>query len=155
MALAKATTDLHTNNFNQAVMAEFCERGFFGKHIRKMRGLYSRNCGLMLETMETRFPPEVVWTNPEGGISLWVTMPPAIDSMELFMRARDRGIIFTPGKLFFHGNDGHNNFRLNFSRVNPSEIKRGIEVLGRLMHEILDEVSGKSSVRERGTTPLV
>lgn len=155
LVLAKATSDLHTNCFDQGVMREFCKRGMFENHIKKMRILYRKKCRIMVKAMEDHFPEGIKWTVPEGGISLWVTLPGEVNSNELFFKAREKGILFTPGNIFHPSGGGLNHLRLNYSRVKSEKIAEGIKILGDLLKEVLD--GNKNTIRDlkKGTSPLV
>src|SRR5256885_14600234 len=62
-------------------------------------------------------PTEVTWTEPQGGFSLLVTLPPGMDAGALLPRAVERGVAFAPGAPFFVDGGGQRTLRLSFSSV--------------------------------------
>ena len=46
-------------------------------------------------------PEGVTWTEPQGGFSLLLTLPPGLESTALLPAAIERGVAFTPGPAFF------------------------------------------------------
>jgi 2-aminoadipate transaminase len=64
-----------------------------------------------------------------------VTLPAGLDGRELFLAAQQRGVRYSSGELF-HSNAGRSHsLRLTYSTATPSEIERGVEILGALIRE--------------------
>jgi DNA-binding transcriptional MocR family regulator len=89
--------------------------------------------------LDRHFPDGVHWTRPTGGLFIWVTLPGEVDSNELFLAARQRGVLFSRGELFHVGGSGRDTLRLGFGGVDPERIPEGIAVLGELIRERLSE----------------
>ena len=106
LRLVKQSTDLHTDQLSQAAMAEFMRRGYFAKHLAKMRKMYRSRLAAMEDALEKHMPDGTSWTHPEGGMALWVTLPPGFDAGELLIHARERGILFLPGRYFYSQQPG-------------------------------------------------
>lgn len=130
LRLVKQYTDLHTDQLAQATLAEFLQQGFLDKHLKAMRRVYASRLGVLLDSMERFMPEGVEWTRPEGGMSIWVTLPPGFDASELSVHARERGVLFSPGRYFYVQVPRPNAFRLGFAGVDERRIARGIEILG-------------------------
>jgi 2-aminoadipate transaminase len=135
LRLAKQAADLHTCQLAQASAAEFIRRGLLAKHLERMRKVYRSRLEATIEALERWMPEEVHWSEPEGGMCVWVTLPPGLDAVELLVRARERGVMFAPGRLFFLDHAQPNTLRLGFSELNERRIARGIRVLGELATE--------------------
>ncbi|MBZ5694835.1 MAG: PLP-dependent aminotransferase family protein [Acidobacteriia bacterium] len=129
LRLVKQSTDLHTDQLSQATMAEFIRRGYLARHIGKMKKVYRSRLEAMEEALEKHMPDSTTWTHPEGGMSLWVTLPPGFDAGELLIHARERGILFVPGRHFYSQHPQPNTLRLGFAGVDEKSIARGIETL--------------------------
>jgi 2-aminoadipate transaminase len=133
LAQAKQGTDLHTSTFTQMVAYEVAKDGFLDRHITLIRKVYSERRDVMIEAMRELFPDGVKWTEPSGGLFLWVTLPESLDATELLKKALECGVAFVPGASFFACGGGHNTFRLNFSNAKPEAIREGISRLGAVL----------------------
>ena len=137
---AKQAADLHTSSFTQAVLMRYLEDNDIDAHIALIRERYGRQCESMLEAALRHFPEEAVLTEPEGGMFLWCTLPPAISVMELFECAVEQKVAFVPGHPFHVDGGGNNTMRLNFSNVDEATIDEGMRRLGRAMKRFLRRV---------------
>jgi 2-aminoadipate transaminase len=127
LRLVKQSTDLHTDQLSQAAMAEFIRRGCLARHLVKMRKVYRSRLEAMEEALEKNMPESTTWTRADGGMTLWVTLPPGFDAGELLIHSRERGILFLPGRYFYSQHPQPNTLRLGFASVDEKRIARGIE----------------------------
>ncbi len=140
----KQRSDLHTNLLGQAVLEELGRRGWLDKFIRRTRKIYAGKLNVLRRAAERHFPPEVEVVYPEGGMSVWVELPPGLDAAELLVKARDRRVIFAPSRYFYFHNPRHNAFRLCFTALPDEQIEKGIAILGELLQaEIRRGKTGK------------
>ena len=130
LRLVKQTTDLHTDQLAQAVLAEFTRRGWLARHVAKMRKLYAKRLALVQSALAKAMPAGTRWTKPSGGMAVWVELPPGFDASELLIHVRERGVLFAPGRYFYMQNPQPNTFRLSFTSVDERRIARGIGMLG-------------------------
>ncbi|MES2741407.1 MAG: PLP-dependent aminotransferase family protein [Pseudomonadota bacterium] len=133
LELAKQAADLHTSQLTQMVVHEVIKDGFLDRHIPTIRALYGQQCQAMLEALGQHFPPGTSWTKPEGGMFIWVTLPPHIDAMRLLEEAIARKVAFVPGAPFYANAPQTNTLRLSFVTVPPERIREGIAILGQLI----------------------
>jgi 2-aminoadipate transaminase len=133
LRLVKQSTDLHTEQLAQATLAEFVRRGYLARHNAKMKKVYRSRLEAMEEALEKNMPEGTSWTRPDGGMSLWVTLPPGFDAAELLIHLRERGVLFVPGRYFYVQNPQPNTLRLGFASIEEKLIARGIETLGELL----------------------
>jgi 2-aminoadipate transaminase len=134
----KQSTDLHTSSFAQMVAYEVARDGFMEEHVKLIRRVYKERRDAMLEALHDYFPPDASWTHPQGGLFLWVTMPPGIDTMKLLDTALRQDVAFVPGEPFFpSGQETGSHMRLNFSNAQPEQIREGIRRLSiAVAHEL-------------------
>ncbi len=125
----KQSTDLHTSTFTQMVIYEAARDGFIDEHVKLIRATYKQRRDAMLAALNDFFPPEVSWTHPQGGLFLWVTMPPGVDSSRLLDLALRQNVAFVPGEPFFPNGDTGSHMRLNFSNAQTEMIREGIRRL--------------------------
>lgn len=140
---AKQRADLHTNVLGQAVIEELGRRGWLNKLLRLTRRTFERKLGIVRAGISRRFPSDVRWVDPEGGMSVWVELPAGCDAHDVMVKARERGVVFAPSRYFYFQDVRHNAFRLCFTSVSDEEIERGVTVLGALLREEIGR-NGKS-----------
>lgn len=131
----KQCADLHTSTFNQYIIYEFMIQGLLEPHIEEIKANYLNKRNVMLKAMEDHFPEEVTWTQPKGGLFLWVTLPKHMSATELFPKAVELKVAYVPGQPFFPHGEGDNTLRLNFSFSGPDKIEEGIRRLAKLFKE--------------------
>src|SRR5579864_4594686 len=127
----KQGADLHTSTFVQMVAYEVARDNFLDEHVKLIRRVYGERRDVMLAALKEFFPAEVTWTHPQGGLFLWVTMPPGTDCQSLFRAALAEDVAFVPGDSFYAGNGDEScrHMRLNFSHSQPEQIREGIRRL--------------------------
>jgi 2-aminoadipate transaminase len=130
---AKQAADLHTAQLTQMVVYEVIKDGFLEQHIPTIRALYAEQCQAMLAALAEFFPAGVHWSQPEGGMFIWVTLPPQIDSMQLIKQAVARNVAFVPGVPFYANTPQQNTLRLSFVTVPPEKIREGVAILAQLI----------------------
>ena len=128
--------DLHVSTVSQAIVREYLASGHHRRHLQHLQtsNLSSRNA--MLKALAIHFPVEATWTVPNGGLFLWVQLPPEVSIVEIARQAWSNNVFVYPGMPFFPGQKGYNALRLNFSH-SPETIERGITILGRILKEHL------------------
>ena len=129
MVLTKQAADLQTATINQIAVHEVA-RDIFDDHVATLREVYGIRLRAMLSALETHMPEGVQWTEPEGGMFVWVTLPDDMDGAELLKKALEANVAFVPGGAFFADGSNRNTLRLNFSMSGPDKIEEGIRRLG-------------------------
>nr|WP_289851957.1 PLP-dependent aminotransferase family protein [Rhizobium sp. SSA_523] len=133
LVLMKQAADLHSSTINQIAIANVAER-IFGEQVAKVKAAYSARRDAMLSALAKYMPPGTSWTKPEGGMFVWVTLPPGFDGAQLLARSIEtEKVAFVPGQAFFADRSGANTLRLSFSCANEAMIEEGIQRLGRLV----------------------
>jgi len=135
LLILKQASDLHTSSFDQRVAHAFLTQNDQAAHVERIRRAYGERFAVMNEALRAEMPSGFTWTQPEGGMFLWVTGPQSLDGMELLPRAIERKVAFVPGRDFFPGDGGRNHLRLNFSNSAPERIREGVRRLGVLCRE--------------------
>jgi len=136
ISVSKEASDLHTNVFAQYLIQDYLENNDFETHIAKIRELYKKQAGAMLEAMDEYFPKSVSYTRPDGGMFLWVTLPLGVSALKLFPKALEKRVAFVPGDPFYINVKDANTMRLNYTNADCDTIREGIMRLGELLKEI-------------------
>jgi len=153
LTIAKQATDLCTSTFNQYIAYEYMERGYIDKHIPKIKQLYGRKMKIMLQALKEYFPSNVKWTEPEGGMFLWCSLPNAgkIDTREMLKEALAKKVAFVPGTGFYVDGSGKNCMRLNFTHPEDEKIPVGVKRLAKVIEE---ELKKAKEYKFLDTTPI-
>jgi len=133
----KQGADLHTSTFAQYVIYEYIKNGNLDRHIELLKKEYSKRRDTMISALKKYCPEEVRWTEPEGGLFLWVFLPEGVSATQLLQKALERKVAYVPGKPFFAKEDTDNTLRLNFSNASEDKIEEGIKRLAEVFSENL------------------
>ncbi len=125
LVVAKQATDLHTSEVTQRIVLRYLADNDLDAHIELIRERYGAQCRAMLDALARHFPADCRYTEPQGGMFLWLTLD-GVSSMALFDRAIEHGVAFVPGLPFYTGAPEENTLRLNFSCADIDTIDTGI-----------------------------
>ncbi len=130
LTVLKQSADLHTDNLAQFAVAQFFADNDVDAHVKEISALYGKRKDLILEGIKKYFPEGVKYTDPEGGMFLWVEVPGVDDTVELFKECLEHDVAFVPGDPFFAGEVQPGAFRLNYSNMKEDQIEVGLKRLG-------------------------
>ena len=133
LIVAKQGTDLHTSTLLQRATHYYLTHFNATEHVEKIRQTYKARRDLMLAELEANFSAMVKWTEPTGGMFIWLTLPTNYDTVKLLPRAAAAKVAYVPGVHFFAHEGSHSSMRLNFSNPTPLQIKQGIKVLAEVL----------------------
>jgi 2-aminoadipate transaminase len=140
LVIAKQGVDLHTSTYNQALAAEYLNGGYLATHLPKIIDIYRPKQQAMLAALDRYLPAGFTWSQPEGGMFIWVEGPAGVDCEQLYWQAVARKTAFVPGKFFFtNRQEGLATMRLNFTMADAATIDRAVAVLGEVIEEALSE----------------
>ncbi|AND84189.1 aminotransferase class I/II-fold pyridoxal phosphate-dependent enzyme [Clostridium tyrobutyricum] len=123
----KRSRNIHTSFLDQAVFYDYLKEGNFEKYIKKVRRFYKDKYEKAIDFARKYIPYSKIYG--EGGLHIFIEVY-GIDSRKLLNRCCKRGVIFTPGDIFYTDGGGGNTFRLGFSRVSDEDIERGFKIIG-------------------------
>jgi 2-aminoadipate transaminase len=130
----KTAYNMQASGLLQAVSERFLESERAGDyaHLKVLRKVYSERCGQMRGALEDAFPASsgFGWTEPEGGMFLWLEAPVGVDFTAMFDEALADGVAYLPGGMFYSdGQRDRNACRLNFASVAPDRMREGVSRL--------------------------
>lgn len=137
--VAKQAMDLCTNVFTQMWLAEYMRTGKLSSVIDATKAKYREKRNIMVSALERHMPKraDIKWTEPEGGLFLWITMPSFIDTDKLLLKAIEKKVAFVAGSGFYIDEPEHNAMRMNFSYSNHEQIEEGVRRLGLVVQEAI------------------
>jgi 2-aminoadipate transaminase len=122
----------------QAAVAEYIKRGWLQPNIDTLKAIYKPRWQAMLTAISSHLPG-VTASTPDGGFFVSITLPYNAHSSGLVERAKQIGLILTPGQPFFADPDigplpdGERFVRLPFCAVTPNQIDEGVRRLASLL----------------------
>ncbi|HPE86205.1 MAG: PLP-dependent aminotransferase family protein [Bacteroidales bacterium] len=134
---AKQTADLCTSSYLQKIAAKYLETGLFEKNLTGIIEEYKQKKNHMIKNFETYMPKGVRWTNPEGGLFLFLYLPEHLDAGKIFFKAIEKKVAFVQGDVFHCDGSGKNTLRINFSFVDKETNTEGVKRLAETIKESL------------------
>ncbi|MGX1770838.1 aminotransferase-like domain-containing protein [Nocardia brasiliensis] len=129
----KQGIDMQTSTFNQAIAAAFLCSAEGAAHVTRAIENYGAKLAILTAALHRYMPPGFSWTEPEGGMFVWVEGPTDFDADRMIRPALDAGIALLPGSMFYASdNPPRNGTRLSFANVPSVEIDRGVRILAEL-----------------------
>ncbi|MGO9489487.1 MAG: PLP-dependent aminotransferase family protein [Solirubrobacteraceae bacterium] len=136
--LGKQGSDLCSSPVTQLFVAAYFERGTgWLDYLETLKDLYRARRDAMLEALEEHFGDSAAWTRPEGGLFIWATLDPRIDTTDLLVLARtNERVAFVPGRAaYMDGLSGSSSMRLNFAGIPEHDIREGVRRIGKAIRE--------------------
>jgi 2-aminoadipate transaminase len=136
--VAKMAEDTYINAsyLNQAMVAEFIQRGWLEPQIAKLKALYEPRLDATLKALDVHMADLAHWRKPEGGFFVGMMLHANVHAEELLSRAREVNLQLTDGRGFFADGDGNNFVRLPFCALTPDEIEMGIARLAEVVRDL-------------------
>lgn len=134
---AKQACDLCTPAILQLAVARYMKNGFLQTNLDKTIDLYRVKRDHMLNCFSKYMPEGITWTEPEGGLFLFLNLPEHLDSEDLFKIAIEKKVAFVIGKVFHCDGSGAHTMRLNFSFATVDQIEVGVKRLSEAISEML------------------
>ena len=122
-------TDAGSGALEQMVLAEYCT-AHFTTHVPELtRGLRVK-LETMMESFSEQFGTAAEFTDPKGGIFLWVKLPEEVDTLKLAQAAQAAGIAINPGHEWSPDKAyGRPRMRLCFGNPSKQAIREGVAAL--------------------------
>lgn len=136
--LAKIAEDTYItpNMVGQGIVYEYCQRGWLGRNIERLKSLYRPRLEALASALEA-YLPEAQWTKPEGGFFIGVYLAPEVDISLLKTKAEEGGVILTDGRGFFPDGNGGAFLQLPFCALSAEEIREGISLLASFVNMLV------------------
>jgi 2-aminoadipate transaminase len=122
----------------QAAVAEYLRRGLLGPNVEQLKDLYTPRWKAMAGAVRRELSGAQAFI-PSGGFFVSVMLPEDANTENLVGRAKETGLVLTPGAAFFadpeegEEADGHRFVRLPFCAVTPEQIEEGVRRLAGLL----------------------
>jgi len=113
-------------------LAELLTQSAYEARLRRLSAMAKTRLAEARALIFNNFPKGTRVSAPQGGYTLWVELPPELDSMALFRTCKAEGIIFGPGPLFSASNHFDHCIRLSFAGPWTDVQQRALARIGSL-----------------------
>jgi 2-aminoadipate transaminase len=133
LVIVKQAADLHTSTIDQAAAAIYLANTDLDAHVDSLRTAYRARRDAMIAALPASTPPGTAWTDPDGGMFVWVTLPGDVDTAALLPDALAHDVAYVPGASFYATTPDHSTLRLSFTTTSPEVIATGLARLARVL----------------------
>jgi GntR family transcriptional regulator / MocR family aminotransferase len=135
-AIAKLLTTRHAPMLEQSVLCDFIVDGHFGRHLRRMRGVYAERLKILLESAKRKLGGLLEISNIEAGLQTVGWLKKGIGEKDGARAAAERNVEVIPLSSYAQGYVEQGGLQLGFAAVDPKEIRRGVEDLAKALEGI-------------------
>lgn len=132
----KRCRNIHSSFLDQAIFYEYLQSGAFERYMKKIRKFYKEKYEFALKCVEKYIPTESIWG--EGGLHIFIKLN-GLDAREVLDECYKKGVVYTPGQIFYVDGEGRNTLRLGFSRVSFEDIEKGTKIIGDVIKNMIEK----------------
>jgi GntR family transcriptional regulator/MocR family aminotransferase len=132
-AAVRFAMDIFPPYLYQEVLADFMSMGHFGRHIRKMRYLYSERRTALVDCLHEEFGDMLQVNGADAGMHVAVTLPDGYLDREIALRAARERLWLWPLSQYYLGKKQRQGFVLGFGSTPIEQIPRAVRRLRSLL----------------------
>jgi 2-aminoadipate transaminase len=123
---------------SQLIAAEYFKDNLW-EHIEEGRQAVKEKRNVLLDALEGEFGgvPGMSWTQPDGGLFVWIRLPDDVDRARIQELAAARGITYATGQAFHALNKDVPYLRLAFGWIDKDDIAEGVRALADCVREAM------------------
>jgi 2-aminoadipate transaminase len=135
LVIASEAQILCPSGYAQAAVTAYLSTMPWREQLKTYREVYRERRDALLSALTDYMPAGTTWTEPQGGLFVWATLPEGLDSKAMMPRAIAARVAYVPGTGFYADGTGTGNMRLNFSFPPPERIREGVRRLASVMEQ--------------------
>ncbi len=148
LALARLRASMGPDLLSQIAVADLLESGALERHLRGVRRHYAERREALLVALDAHLPTGFRWSQPTGGLGVWLALPDGLDADTLRREACARGIAIASGRAFYRDGfsggfgDGASDGRgsghisLSFASETPATLAEGVAQLASIARRL-------------------
>jgi DNA-binding transcriptional MocR family regulator len=126
-------TSITSFRLPQLAVAELLAHGGYERHLRQAREVYRQRRDRLIDLVVEHFPKRTCMSKPQGGFVAWIQMPSWVNSTNLYIAAREQGILIAPGEIFSSNPKKYlHSIRISYANAWTAEREEAIKTLGKL-----------------------
>lgn len=126
--------DAGSNTLAASIVCDYLE-GRIWAHCDEQNATFRHKRDLLIDTLASHVADSCRWSEPAGGLFLWLRLPDDVDRDRLQSLADQRGFRYARGRAFQVDNEDVAYLRLAFGHVPDEMITQGIPVLAQCIGE--------------------
>jgi GntR family transcriptional regulator/MocR family aminotransferase len=126
--------DLGAPTLYQSVLTDFISQGYFARHIRKMRLIYSERRNALADAIRAAFDSSVEVIGAQAGMHLVMTLPPRAQDSTVCNVGAQRELWLWPLSRCYFGRASRQGLVLGFGSTTPRQIANA----GRRLREVIE-----------------
>lgn len=121
----------------QWAVAQYLKNGNYERHLRQLRTNLKNQVSNTALAVVRYFPEGTKISAPKGGLTLWVQLDEAVDSLKLFRKAIAHNIAVMPGIMCASGKSYNNCVRISCGMPYTETLDQGLKTLADIVQEML------------------
>jgi DNA-binding transcriptional MocR family regulator len=132
----KFTQTIAAPTVTHMAVAEFLDAGGYDHHLRHLRRKLAEQVRQFSDAIAEHFPAGTRVSRPQGGLVVWVELPPGTSALDLHARALAQQISIAPGPIFSAKQRFASCIRISCGHPWSDVFARSIRTLGRMAKEL-------------------
>jgi GntR family transcriptional regulator/MocR family aminotransferase len=124
---------IHVPILEQLTLEAWISRGYFLRHIRRMREIYAARRATLIELLRRELGESVEIQPSEAGLHLVCWLPPGLHDQCIAQQASMNGLEVMPLSAFTLGSSQREGLVLGYGAVSEREIQAGVRQLARVL----------------------
>jgi GntR family transcriptional regulator/MocR family aminotransferase len=121
----------------QLALADFMQRGEFGRHLGRMRRLYRGRQQVLRDALTAHFAPAQI-LGGNAGVHLTLRLPAGVDDREIVERARSQGIgVHALSSFSIKPTNQDCGLVIGYGNTRTQDIPKAVDVLAQIVHQVL------------------
>ena len=133
--LIKQALDLATNSFSQYVANEYIKREIIYKQVEINKKIYKVRRDAMVDALKSQMSDISTFSEPEGGMFVWLTVNKKIDTRQLIPLAIKNGVAYVSGQAFTTNETQKSSMRLNFTFGSEDQLVEGVRRIRKTIND--------------------
>jgi len=142
----KHSIGLGSSSLLQYALAEFLERGYLRKHLRRTLPVYRARRDALEEAFAKHLPEDIAWQPLERGLVTWLDLPADLPAEDVFFEAQREGVLVRPGSLNSVSGRAQDGLRICICNESEERLAEGVK---RLAKAIANVRSNRTASPER------
>lgn len=133
---AKYNTDISTSGFIQRAFDLYLQKGLWIEHSKYISNIYKKRYNETIRCIDRYLKNYVQYTEPKGGLTLWLKFDSNIDTDILYKELLKNNIIVSTGNMFSISDEYIPYIRISFASVKKENIDFGINKIADICSSI-------------------